>query len=1640
MSTILDYIKKDPSGKPIQPDLLLAKRNGDKIGMIPFASGFNFSHYMNSADEIAFDVVKYIDGKQNPMWDEIIDFRLVYIDDYADKSGNYDPWFEIYVEIDDDDETVKHVTGDHLQEAELGQLMIFDTEINTADDIARDDYKEPTKFYNPDNPKASLLNRIIADKAPHYSIVHVDESLKNIQRSFSFDNTSIYDALQDVAQDIDCLFIFGVHTSGIDRKIHRTISAYDLQDWCQKCGERGNFPLDTCTNCGSTSIVSGYGQDTNIFVSKENLADNVNYSNDDDSVKNCFRVVAGDDLMTATVRNINPNGSNYLYYITSGLRSEMSEELQNKLVEYDKQYKYYQNEYKMDDAGHSIDKKYIDNYNSLVNKYKSLKTDLTTMEYPIVGFDALINDMYDAGDLYSYLKTTLAPGADDVDDTTAYEQASQLTSANLSSVGFTYDPSKISKSTADSAMVTLCGVYVDTSRYRVQVASSTYNAPNWSGKFTVTSFTDKTDTATSGTVNSTFNLDSAEYVKQLVEKTMARKDSQQLGAVALFKKSDSEFKSALKLYSIDNLEMFQSLCTAAKDVLTEQGVASASSPLYVEMYLPYYQKGQYIEEELALRESEVRMLGKLSQSDDDGLNEVLEAEREYIADKLDMEKFLGEDLWYEFCSYRREQEYSNSNYISDDLTNAQLIQKAKELYDKAMRELIKSATLQNSISGTIKDFLLMPEFSSIQDYFQVGNWIHLEVDEVPYKLRIISIKIDYGSLDTIQVEFSNVINALGTLNDVQSILDQAKSMATTYAYTAHKADKGEKANKKLYTFVRDGLDLTSKKIVSQADDQAITYDEHGLLCRRKNDFNDDYNDEQVKIIHNGIYYTSDKWKTVQTGLGHFIYTDPDTNEEVDAYGVIAQTIVGKIFLGNEVGIYNNSGTLKVDDNGIVITSEYQGSDNKNLLTIQKKLPDGTTKPLLYLNTNGDLVIGLDNENVNIDDNGTTFSQYIKSTQDGIKTYVGQTYVTQDYAGQMYKNINTSITQTKDSIIQQVSSTYSTIDETITDVTVEYIQTDSATETPVETSTNKWSTAHPQWKDGMYIWTRTVTTCADGNVTTSDPVCISGRNGVDGVAGKTGTGIKSTDITYGISSSESVKPTTWSSQVPTLTKGNYLWTKTVWTYTDNTTETGYQVTYISKDGNNGSDGQPGKDGTGISSTQIYYCGSSSGTTAPTSGWSTQVPTVQAGKFLWTKTIWHYTDNTSEIGYSVGKIGDTGVGIKSIVPQYYLSSSSTAQSDGSWSTDEPEWKTGYYIWTRSYITWDNGTTSTTTPVLSKAINGANEVAYKASLKVTDENIEAKVEKYVNDNLKDEIAQIKVNSDAIQQKVSKGDIASTINQTAQGVKISASKIDLSGYATFSSLSTSGSTEINGSNITTGTIKANRIKLGGKMSVYKTLSSSTIGGYIGYATGLTAGGVTTDGIAMINYEDNGNYVIATESGVRLTSENDGVYVQVPNYDHFMVNGTSYLKTVYPVGAIYISTSSTSPGLLFGGSWTQIKGRFLVSTGYNAKNTATFFGSLSANTINIPAGELGGEVKHTLNINEIPKHQHDIAKGSSSTGGQTNFPTWHARFNVRSSYGSYSDQTTTAPNAMGTRYVGGGTSHNNMPPYLSVYMWKRIS
>lgn len=202
-----------------------------------------------------------------------------------------------------------------------------------------------------------------------------------------------------------------------------------------------------------------------------------------------------------------------------------------------------------------------------------------------------------------------------------------------------------------------------------------------------------------------------------------------------------------------------------------------------------------------------------------------------------------------------------------------------------------------------------------------------------------------------------------------------------------------------------------------------------------------------------------------------------------------------------------------------------------------------------------------------------------------------------------------------------------------------------------------------------------------------------------IKGEDGVGLESTEIFYAGSTNGQTPPESgWQTTVPNVPQGQYMWTKVVWTYSDDSIKTAYSVGKIGANGTNGNDGLPGKDGVGITDTLIEYAVSTSGTVRPTSGWSTNTPSVPQGQYLWTRITWTYTDNTTEQGYIVarqganGTNGKDGVSVKTITTTYQAGTSGTTPPTGAWLSTPPTVAENQFLWTKIEISLDDGTKST------------------------------------------------------------------------------------------------------------------------------------------------------------------------------------------------------------------------------------------------------------------------------------------------------------------------------------------------------------
>lgn len=272
-----------------KPIIYITKKDKTFLGAVSIYDDLSLTFNLNAYQTASFKIYRDINGKKYEHYDDFQEDRLIMIQGIG--------WYKIHVETNIEDTGIsKSITANSL-ECTLCNKRLIDFECNSGE-ILYDDYVK-TIFYDPINPKGSLLNRVL-NVAPSWSVGHVDATLANKQRSFDEDDIDVYSFLTgDVSEAFNCLFIFDT--------FNQTVSAYDLDD---------------------------YGEDTNIYISMDNLAQSMIESIDENSIITCYRVNGGDGIY---INEVNPNSTNKIYNFEYYL-PEMEESIQNKVKSYNEKY------------------------------------------------------------------------------------------------------------------------------------------------------------------------------------------------------------------------------------------------------------------------------------------------------------------------------------------------------------------------------------------------------------------------------------------------------------------------------------------------------------------------------------------------------------------------------------------------------------------------------------------------------------------------------------------------------------------------------------------------------------------------------------------------------------------------------------------------------------------------------------------------------------------------------------------------------------------------------------------------------------------------------------------------------------------------------------------------------------------------------------------------------------------------------------------------------------------------------------------------------------------------------------------------------------------------------------------------------
>lgn len=1154
------------------PTLLLQHKNFETIGNggITNVSGLTYKNNFNDANEVSFKIHKFNNEKKHPLWDSMVDFKIIYIPQLHER-------FEISVTTSEEDpnDISKSITGTSLCEAELSQITLRNVQINTETDMTNplyDEnfptilYRDPEEYDSVENlaiwakskydylrdktaypteesviarkktilKHASLLHRVL-EKAPHYSISCVADTLKKLKtvHEFTFDGTDILSALKDtIADDFHCVFIFNSE--------NRTISVLDLYSTCNNCGYRGDY-MDECPECGSNNITNKYGEDTNILINSTNLTTQITLDSNSDSLKNCFYITGADDTINAAIANVNPNGTQYIYYFSNETLADMPTELQSKLRSYNTLY---------DEINttreYNLKADRVAEYNKVINyintKFASMsKDDQDKIEYPtltspLVGYPALTSAWYSAMDVYYFLNDSMMPVIDvdgmGLDDSITAIQDGLKDLGGVAVTGI----KTITQSAVKGSVDALVKTFFSASYYDMDITDSSlsdYDSSTgkrtWSGTITLTSHSqmDENNQYLTKSVKITTDvIESTEkYIEQKITRMTNRADEIKDKQITSIKLAEDKFKEQLGYYSLTELNNLKKEFEACRDIavdgFTDESVdVQYNNSELKNKYVNFYSgRIVLIQDEIKTRETQIETVNAIYNTEK-STGEIQDIVNSVKAE-LDLRNYLGEGLYMLWYSYRREDDYSNDNYSSTGLDDVTLTKRATELVEAAKRELYKAGNLQYSLSATMGNLLALDEFKPIKDKFEVGNFIKVGIDDKVYSLRLMSYETDFDSIQDMPVEFSTVEKVYTGYSDVQSVLDASRSMATSYSSVKDQVDKSKKTTDTVNDWSDNGINGDNTQFVNSSE-QTILINKNGILGRSYDDQLDEFSLKQFKLVNNGMYFTKDGWQSIETGIGRFTYRDINGNL-VEDYGIIAKTVVGNLIIGKELQIYNEDKSIVIDENGLTIDGGYLkikgtevGSDGK---TISEVIIDlDTAQKLVAL---------------------------AQQAADRAQESADKAQASADKANKATEDLKTETNEIRELAEKGVDH-----------VTTYFYQSDSAT----ELVGGEWTTNSVTWISGKYVWQKVITYYKDGtdNSQTAKAICISGANGQDGKPGENGVkgkGVKSITPQYAISDSNILQPNEgWSDKEPTWSEGKYIWTRTLVVYDDNTQET------------------------------------------------------------------------------------------------------------------------------------------------------------------------------------------------------------------------------------------------------------------------------------------------------------------------------------------------------------------------------------------------------------------------------------------------------------------------------------------------------
>ena len=886
-------------------DIYLAYPNKDFIGNSPIPHSYiKTERYFNNISAITFDSNRFIDGKENELYDKIEIGKLVLLVGIG--------WFQI---------SSVDVVSNGITESKTIKVFSLENELCTKivyafGDMGDEDDKQGGldryALYDSSDLEHSILHIVVAE-CPSWRIGHVDKELCNYRRTVKADDIDVYSFLTDtVAETFECIFQFNT--------FEKTINAYKLEN---------------------------IGKYTDIVLSYDNLVKQIQVQCNLNDYITCYNVYGGDDCDGGIVNiaSINPTGNNKIVdfsYAITQMPKYLADKVNLYLVEYNQR---------------------VGNYTTETDILLDLQKRLTELEHKVPSVDTSVydNQIKELQDAITdeELKINEMPAKMIGNVDIVHRTLSEYTDTN-GNIGYRVLESFCYSPTWTSNTLILSSTYKNGAYSDPEVIKDLVDGEHSNGrdykKFELY-MGEYSDSTYANSLSLQYNTESHNLYTDIINNkiliyNLSNEKADYIDNTSINYEDWSQYGLAELQTKMDELTNQLALYIGRTD--------ETAKTLYDQTYNKIYGAK---DDATSIANSLVRAI-KTRKEEIEEVKALIEMQNDLRKEQvLSLRDYLTEKEYEDLDGYIRMQTFNDDSFVITDIdTDDEILEMKRELLKFAQGELSKVSAPQYTFTVDSANFTKIPEFKRFAEQLELGNIINVKLAENNgYEVYVESrlLKVEEDSTDP--TNFKLTFSSKNTLDDglllFKEIKEQASSTANSLSLKQGGWNNAKYKAQDCNSILSGALDAAKNKLTTTTNQEFI-FDGTGIRGRKWLDDAQDFSDTQIWITNDQIAFSSDKFRNVNMALGNIFIPPFDGSDGFWTYGLAADSIVGNMILSKGLRINNENNTIMLDKNGASFINcdiTIEKGNNKILLNASDgiSIKNGSDK-VLYLDTNGNL--------------------------------------------------------------------------------------------------------------------------------------------------------------------------------------------------------------------------------------------------------------------------------------------------------------------------------------------------------------------------------------------------------------------------------------------------------------------------------------------------------------------------------------------------------------------------------------------------------------------------------------------------------------------------------------------------------------